>query len=127
MVVANLVLSDNLEIPDGSLTYAFIVRSDTIRDFPRIGLTDGSARFLYRAHDGTAPSEIQLRHASTETEPQLINAYRMHCHRKGYDPVDKERRLLKSDFACDAPDYRIEIVLRGGEARTGVTVFFLER
>jgi hypothetical protein len=127
MAVANLVLSDDLEFSDGGLTYAFIVRSDTIREFPRIDLTEGPASFHYRARDGTAPGEIQLRYASTKTERQLIDDYGMYCHRKGYDPVDKEHRLLKSDFACDAPDYRIEIDFQGGAARTGITVFFLER
>ena len=126
-VFASFVLADDLEFPDGNLMYAVIVRSDTIRNFPRIGLTDGPASFLYRARDGTAPGEIVLRHPSMKTPIQLVDEYLMHCRRKGYDPIIKEQRLLKSDFACDAPDYRIEIVLRGNETRTDVAVYFLEQ
>lgn len=127
LYVARIVFSDHLVFRQGGAAYVLIVRSETVRGFPRFAAAGREAEFTYSARDGTAPGVIAMTYASAAGAGDLAARYRDHCRRRGYAPVADGDRLLDSRLACDAADYRIEIAFAARGGATRVTVTFLER
>ena len=119
----SLVTSDNLEFRDGGLTYAIIVNSRTVSEWPR----GEPARFTYSARDGTAPAVILLSYRSQDSVSDLMQKIRDHCRAEGFAWVPEDRFLPNTVMACDAEDYRIEVALGKQGGGNGVQVSFLEQ
>lgn len=125
--VFNLLTSDNLKFKKGDVAHALIIRSGTIRNFPTFDRVSDDVRFTYRARDGTAPEEIVMTYDSSLSIDDLLHKLKAHCESQNYDEVPEDKFLLRSQLACDAPDYRIEINMQLPRYdATRVTVTFLD-
>ena len=125
--VVNVIFGDNVTFRQGGVTYALIVTSDTVRDFPRFTTAGRPVDFAYSAKDGTAPSQIIMTYLSDEAAEALDRKHRNYCESMPYSIVPVDKHLLESILGCDAPDYRIEIDFHQRNVETLVTVVFLER
>ena len=123
LYVFSLVTSDHLEFQDGGLTYAIVVNSRTVSEWPR----DEPARFSYSARDGTAPAVIILSYQSQDSVSDLMQKIRDHCRTNGFAWIPEDWFLPDTVMACDAEDYRIEVALEKQGGRNGVRVNVLEQ
>lgn len=123
----SIVLSDGLSFGKGDIAHKILVRSDTVRDFPLVEHAGDKPSFFYTARDGTNPARIDLRYASSATKDRLHQSFASHCRTKAFAVETQGLLLADASLSCDAPDYRIEVIIAPADNGTSVTVVFLEQ